>query len=354
MKVLFIGDQHFETKNLPQVDIFINKLKCYLEENKVDIIVSMGDLLHKHERLHTLCLNKAVEYINMLSSFAKTYILVGNHDATSNTIFLGENHWLNCLKNKKLCTIIDNVVIENFNNIKLTFVPYVSDGRFKEALNTRKDEWEESDIIFSHQLINNAKMGSIISENVEDWDENLPLVISGHVHDKQKVQSNWYYLGSCSQQAFGESHDKTILLLTINDNKNIKFEEINLHLPTKKIIYMDISDIDNIDEIKFKDKDIEYKIVFNGEQSEFDSFRKTNKYKNIKKLGVKLDFKHKRVIINNKKRDLKKQIKELTKSFNEILKDLIDKENNDYIKDMFLNIVLNQSKIENDDIIILD
>ena len=68
----------------------------------------------------------------------------------------------NIFKEWKNITIVDNIVIKEFietnNKYKFTFTPFVPDGRFKEALNTKECEWKDSNCIFSHQLINNAKI----------------------------------------------------------------------------------------------------------------------------------------------------------------------------------------------------
>ena len=39
MKGLVIGDQHFKVDNIDQVEIFIDKLKEYLNQNTFDFIV---------------------------------------------------------------------------------------------------------------------------------------------------------------------------------------------------------------------------------------------------------------------------------------------------------------------------
>ena len=80
MKVICIGDPHFRTDNIEDVNIFIGKMKILCEEERPDFIVVLGDLLHTHERLHTLPLNKAYEFIDILRKIAYTYVLVGNHD----------------------------------------------------------------------------------------------------------------------------------------------------------------------------------------------------------------------------------------------------------------------------------
>ena len=48
MNVLFIGDQHFKTDNIPEVELFIQKITQLAEEKKPDLILVAGDLLDTH------------------------------------------------------------------------------------------------------------------------------------------------------------------------------------------------------------------------------------------------------------------------------------------------------------------
>jgi predicted phosphodiesterase len=353
-KILCIGDQHFKTSNIIQVNVFLTKLKEYLDSSPPDIIISMGDLLDTHERLHVVPLNKAGEYLRLLSSYCKTYVLVGNHDFLNNSVFLNTNHWLNCYKDYPNLTIIDDVTIVNINDIKITLCPYIPDGKFKLALDTKIGKWEDSNCIFAHQLFNGVKMGVIVAEDVEKWDENLPVIVSGHIHDKQRPQSNLYYTGSSMQHAFGESHDKTLSLVTLNESSH-RVDEIDLLLPKKKILYIDIDDIETFDISKLE-HNTEYKLTINGNHDEFQAFKKSGKYKEFIRKKLKIVFKNKRSFIIDKKEQLKEKIgieKHNTKSFNDILTELVSNENNNFLNDLLYTIVFNQTREETDDIIIL-
>lgn len=80
MKVIAIGDPHFRTDNIPEVNLFLDKIEELAKKENPNFIVVLGDVLHTHERLHTIPLNKAYEFIERLRNVAKTFVLVGNHD----------------------------------------------------------------------------------------------------------------------------------------------------------------------------------------------------------------------------------------------------------------------------------
>ena len=100
--ILCIGDIHIQTNNTIDIKIFTEKLYEYIKNNNelIDIVVLMGDILHTHERLHTIPFNIANNMIEQLSIMKPLYILVGNHDYINNSQFLTDNHWMNCFKNK--------------------------------------------------------------------------------------------------------------------------------------------------------------------------------------------------------------------------------------------------------------
>lgn len=287
LSVLFIGDPHIKISNLVEVDIFMKRLVATVNARKPDIIIIAGDLLHTHERLHTMALNKACDLVNKMRLSARTYVLVGNHDYIQNQQFLTTNHWMNGLKEWKNTVIVDKVLEETISGEKFILVPYVPPGRFTEALDTLPGTWRDASCIFAHQEFEGCKMGAIVSTEGDKWPVTNPDVISGHIHARQRPQTNIYYPGSAMQHAFGESEKNIIALLTFK-NQKYHSEEIDLKLPRKKIIYMDVGDIDSYVTPNTTDK---FKLTLKGNYEEFKAVKKTKKYKRLIKDGVKIIFK---------------------------------------------------------------
>lgn len=299
MKGLVIGDQHFKVDNIDQVDIFIQKLKEYLDENTFDFIVSGGDLLDTHERLHTLALNKADEYLKLLSSHSKTFVLVGNHDMINPSQFLTTNHWLNVYKGwTDDLIIVDKITHFSKNEKNIVFCPYVPDGRFIEALETLESiDFRKADIIFGHQTMDGVKMGAITAENVEKWDDSYTNLVAFHVHDMQIIQDNLFYTGSCMQHSFGESGSKYIYEITTDEKynddddiimtNNVSLMKIILSLPKKKIIHCTTDELENMKKIsdiipdKYNNENYQIKLVVKGSISSFKVVKKRNDVKNL-------------------------------------------------------------------------
>lgn len=310
IRVLFIGDIHIKYSNIHEVDILIQKIK---EINPVpDFVVLAGDLLHTHEKLDTQLLNKAYELINELRKYSeKIFIIVGNHDYINNQQFLTENHWMNGMKEWEKVIIVDKLI--SYKNF--IFVPYVFPGRFIEALETIND-WKNTNCIFCHQEIKGCKLGPIISTSGDEWDKSLPLIISGHIHENHKLQTNVYYPGSVLNHSF--SYDSQGLSIFIFENGNYIEEKINLGLKKKKIIYGNVSQ--NFEEEKMIP---ENKFSLSGNISEIIRFKQTEIYKQMIKNKCKVMFKI-------EKDDIKKS-KTTIKPFFTILEELLEKENDKYL-----------------------
>lgn len=335
--ILFIGDQHFKTTNIPEVELFIKKITELAEEKKPDLIVLGGDLLDCHERLHTVPLNKAYELINNMRSISKTYVLVGNHDIINNQQFLTENHWLNSMKEWENTIIVDKVITEIINESKFVFVPYVPPGRFQEALVTLgEDDWKNARCIFAHQEFFGCKMGSITSVEGDKWPLDYPEVVSGHIHSKQRPQKNIYYSGSAIQHAFGESTKNIIAHLTFRyESPGYELDEIDLNLPRKRIVYMDIEMIDDYNVPETKDN---IKITISGGYDQFKALKKTKKYKKLVRDGIKIVFKPKKIEHDN---EISAKIVNET-AFSTILNEIVNHKNNSYLYSTYELVVNNK------------
>lgn len=316
---IVVGDPHFQVNNINECDELIIKLNKLIEKIQPTFIVILGDLLHTHERIHVDPLNKAIKLLISLSLKIEVFLLIGNHDYCNNQQFLTKNHPFNSLKKIENIIICDRVITREYNNKKFIFCPYVPPKRFEEALNTLKEkgrEWKDANCIFAHQEFYGCKYNPVSTSTEGDvWSKSNPLVISGHIHEKQRLQDNIYYPGSSMQHSFGESADKTIALITFKEDSKISIDCIDLEMKKKKIIYLNIEDIDKF----VYDPEVNIKLVIKGYSEEIVIFRKTKKYNELVKKGLKISFlpKEKEAIVIER---------EQKKNVMVILKKLINKE----------------------------
>jgi DNA repair exonuclease SbcCD nuclease subunit len=337
--ILVIGDPHFRPDNARATEEFTKKIVQLIIDRDPDFVVVLGDVLHTHEKLHSLVMNQAVHFLDELRKLKKTFVLVGNHDMSSNTQFLNDNHWMNALKNKDNLVIVDRVV--HYRDYVLC--PYVYPGRLREALDTC-DGWESARVLFLHQEMKGCKMGAIISEEGDIWDSDNSLIVSGHIHDKQQVRGNIYYPGSALQHGFGESGDKVVSLITDSAMETkpgfSDIEEIVLDLPKKKTIYLSSEDLEQFDfetvESKGDDR-TKYRIVVSGNINEFKIFRTGSKYDKLKEKDVKVVFKYKKS--EESKEESKEQCHYIEQPFESILEQMISDLGDYYISDVYSKVI---------------
>ena len=339
MLILAIGDPHFKVDNTEESEHFHQQVKNWLIQNKVDIIIILGDILHSHEKIFTFAMNTAVNFITMCSEFAPTYCLVGNHDATSNTIFCGTNHWMNVLKNKTNVTVVDQ---PTSINDKILCCPYVSDGRFIEMLDTYVKDWKQLTLIFAHQLFDGVQMGAIIAENVEQWSDSYPLVISGHIHDRQQVQKNLYYVGSSQQLAFSEKGDKSLALVTV-EGKRVWWKEIFLNLKERKTLYTSLQDLTTL----VFQPNVQYRIVVKDDDSAIKAFKKTAKYKELLALPNVKNVQFKPVVEEEKKDETS------SNDFVTILVEKVKTEGDLYLQSYAKHLIAGSEDLSDKDVILL-
>jgi len=319
MNVLFIGDPHFKVKNVEYIPLFISKIITIVKDHDPSFVVVAGDLLDNHDVVNVEPLNLALDFIDSLSKLKRVFVLVGNHDYQNNQQFLTDKHWMNALKKWPNVTIVDNIT--RYANFLM--VPYVPPGKFLDALHD--ENLETVDAIFAHQEFYGCKMGAITSQIGDKWEIQWPLVISGHIHNKQWSQSNIYYPGSAMQHAFGQSTNNTITMLYFDPT--FVFQEIDLGMPRLYIKYISVKEAVKIAiQNTFLKK---YKLVISGTLEEFKTFKKTQKYNDLLKddivIAFKTHIKIDKVVLNNHKTFLDiltqkvKHDKELMNIYNEFL-----------------------------------
>lgn len=363
-KGIIIGDQHFKISNIPEVEEYIEKISNIVKEENPDFIVLLGDMLDQHEKIHTTPLNKAYDFIDKMRTIAMTFVIVGNHDMTNNSVFLTDEHWLNGLKEWDDVVVVDKAITYSINNIEFVLCPYVFSGRFEEALNTIENyDWRNAKCIFCHQEFEGCKMGAIISIDGDRWDLKNPNVISGHIHKNQTI-NNIYYPGSSMQVSFGETDKNIISSVEFTHNeKDYLLNEIEIDLPRKKIVYIDVDDFDNFDVDKNKNNyNDKVKVSVSGSYEEFKTLKKTNKYKDmIDKGNIQVVFKTKKKELKRIKEHLSEQIenqknndqdKNGSVSFRNILSEFIKNEKNPYLFETY-EFIINNKLVKTDDVIYL-
>ena len=303
-----VGTSLRESTNAKCINIFgdIEKIPTLLGRKRCVPIMNNG--IDSRGRK---CADKSRTSINVSPSSETEYygwtldenrrFLLGDFTVThncNNRQYLSDKHIFNPLKKWHNVTVVDKPVYADHGDKAFVFCPYVEPGRFVEALDTlinQGETWEMADCIFGHQEFRGCKMGAIVSEKGDQWDENYPPVITGHIHDSQTV-GNVYMPGSAYQHSFGENSNKRIWFVTFGQDEDPGFlvKKIDLGMKKKKIVHLDIDEIDTFD-TSILDK-YQIKLCLKGTSEQFKLFRSGKKYTSLLKDGIK--FSYNRVVSN--------------------------------------------------------
>lgn len=293
LSMLVIGDPHFKNNNVKDTTDMIDELNHILQNNKFDMIVCLGDILDRHEKIDMFPLIRAIDFLKGLSYKGELYVIVGNHDRPNNSDFLTNNHPFTALKGLKNINIIDKVEVFEKNGFKICGVPYVSPGRFKEAVESNK-EAKDIDLYLAHQEFKGCQMGAIVSEIGDEWP--TTHVISGHIHDYQRLGEFIYYTGTPLMHTYGDKPDKSVSHFTLFKDENqktcIKEDRIFLNIKKKKLIHLDYKDISalDMDELLRGSDPSLVKIIVSGTSSETKAAQQHKIVKDMEKNNIKICF----------------------------------------------------------------
>lgn len=292
-RCLVIGDPHFKVTEMMASQEMASAIVKIAQELNPDFIVCLGDTLDRHETIHTDPLTAAVEWLRQLCTIAKTYLLIGNHDRPNNSDFLSDKHPFVALKwwGNQL-VVVDKVVVACERGYPFFFVPYVPPGKFQEALATNPEwslegykemPWKAG---FSHQEFYGIKLsGDIFSEKGDSWPLDYPLLINGHIHDRDIPQPNIISVGTPRQHRFGESFNKGISLFIFTP-EGWSEEIFALPIP-KKIVELLTANQFYYWEIPEGLVD-QLKLEISGTRAEIIALRKLDKFNQAQDRGIKI------------------------------------------------------------------
>ena len=315
MKILTVGDPHWKPSNITIMPLFEKELVRVMQEQEPDVVVFLGDMLDRHELINSDIMNQCHDFILRLRNMCEIIVLVGNHDLANNRCYLEPRHAFNMLKKVKNVTVVDNVFVHPSG--VFAAMPYVPPNRFNEAV--QLDTVKDCKVLFCHQEFQGASFNGVASAVAEKYPKDFPLGISGHIHKRQILQSNFIYTGTPFQQDFGDSDEKTISLFTV-DGDNIKEKRFSLCVPRRISLRFTA---DEIKDWKKPEGNDLYRVVVTCQCNEWVSYRKSVHYKELMAAGVKVVPETTNVSVSGSGNKTRKNYLELLQENIEALKDPI-------------------------------
>lgn len=285
IKILAIGDPHSKKSNQNEIRELAVRASGEITSKKPKAVVILGDLANDHEKIYLSALNGIVYFLETICKAAaaigsKVYYIIGNHDCCNNQHFLEDSHAFNAFKGWSNLIVVDRVIRLQSPDGPITMCPYVPPGRFVEALDTiGRDKWTESMVIFCHQEFKGAQFGYVHSQIGYDWEKDMPMVVSGHIHGYQAIGENVLYVGAPYDISFGDEGDKTISLLSFEAGKLVLHERIDLKLPRKITLHMTIEEAKAFE----PEEGSNTRLYITGTTQEFAKFKKTEHFLDLTK-----------------------------------------------------------------------
>ena len=226
MKLLFMTDQHLRSASdrpkwrvddhyKTQFDE-LNEVVSIAKDQKVDLIIGGGDLIHHPDISHTL--------VSDIMNWSKTlpcafYTVVGNHCCYAYRIDDLRSSGLGVLFESGVINRLDELVFDNdkvvIRGIHAHLNPREGDYGFDGAY------YDYTKIIVSHNFIipTQVPFDAVLPSQVRT---NANIILLGHYHqafDHMEGSTRFINPGSLSRWAINEQHQPTVLLLDTSTGK---------------------------------------------------------------------------------------------------------------------------------------
>lgn len=342
-KLLLLGDQHLKHDNLAAWDALQLWLTAFIKEQpKLTHVVLMGDMLDRHSHVEQPLMARADKLIMHILSLTPTMelvILVGNHDFAHNQVFLTPDHWLVVYKHGRIprCTVVDTAVqIPGLTGV--LFMPYTPDGRLIEALNSRVPSWKtDVKLLLCHQTFTNLEnIGHFLTE-ADTWEPDMPLAITGHIHQWHWAADNLLCAGSCIPVAHGEKNDKRVWIVDFEVGKG---PGVPIAIPVNFLMRntIEVTGVDALNSTQLPPADQHTRLIVNGTSDEIAAWTKSAQaaqwraQKNVKVVMRVVNNTPTTVANNRTPTEAATPMVQPVRTFRELLQQSVDAETNPTVK----------------------
>lgn len=272
-KVLLIGDTHFGVRNGNPIYFdyfakFYKHLFEYVDENKIDTIIQLGDLTDKRKSIDFLSLYymKKMFLTPCEEREIDFFVISGNHDCYYKST--NEVNSVQLLQTSNMTIIDDKPTTYRIHGVHFDFFPWINDSLVAESVeymqNTKSKfaigHFEFANFRLHKHQIADAGMDHHVCKN-------YTLVFSGHYHTISR-KDNVLYCGTPYELDWNDWNDKKGVWVLDTATDDLEFVETPFRL-YEKIDY-DETDLPDISDMG--DKFIKLIIKNKTNQYKFDSF----------------------------------------------------------------------------------
>jgi len=275
MKICLLGDTHFGARNDSKTfhsyfkkfyDLFFD----YLDQNKIEYIIQLGDLFDRRKYINFLTLSESKKYFfdRIENRGIKLISLLGNHD-----IFWKESLSVNSpellLQNYNYIDIIYNPTTIKCGGVPIDIIPWICKENEQSVFEfvTKSN----SKICMGHfELAGFEMMKGVPNHDGIDGKflSNYNHVYSGHYHTASS-KGNITYLGTPYELTWSDYNDPKGFYILDLDSKEVEFVK-NPFSMFEKFYYNDAEE-QKIDYTNFEDKFVKIIVVNKSDFTKFDT-----------------------------------------------------------------------------------
>ena len=277
MKLAIITDQHFGArKGADYIHNYFKKFYDnvffpYLEKNKIDTIVNMGDTFDNRRNIDIQSLEWVkINYFDRLQQMGITvHTVIGNHDIyykdtnDVNSVDLLLREYNNIIVYKEPTTI-------NLGGLDILLLPWITEEnkmRTLEAMDTTK-----ADVVMGHLELNGfvATRGHMMEHGMDtSVFDKFYKVYSGHYHTRSD-NGKIYYLGNPYEMFWNDVNDTRGF--HIFDTKTVEHTPVNNPYRLFYNLYYEDTNYKLFDTREFKDKIVKVIVKKKTDQKQFEKF----------------------------------------------------------------------------------
>ena len=277
MKLAIITDQHFGArKGAEYIHNYFKKFYDdiffpYLEKNKIDTIIDMGDTFDNRRNIDLASLewSKKVYYDRLQAMGITVHTIVGNH-----TAYYKDTNEINTVD--LLLKEYDNVVVYsepteiNIDGLDILLLPWINEENRTQTMGMI--DKSVSKVVMGHLELNGfvATRGHMMENgmNIDVFDK-FDVVYSGHFHTRS-TNGKISYLGNPYEMFWNDVNDPRGF--NIFDTKTIEHTPINNPYRLFYNVYYEDTNYKLFDSREFKNKIVKLIVKKKTDQKQFEKF----------------------------------------------------------------------------------
>jgi DNA repair exonuclease SbcCD nuclease subunit len=270
-KICVLGDTHFSVRGDSLEfhryfsKFYENIFFPYLEENKIQTIIQLGDLFdrRKYINFNSLYLSRRYFFEKLLEKNIKLIVLLGNHCSYfRNTLEVNSPNLL--LGEYKNIEIIENFTSLNLDGLDIDIVPWICDDNENDIFQKIKNT--KSEVCLGHFEISGFEMDKgIVCESGIDKKllSKYDIVLSGHFHHKSS-SDNITYVGTPYEMTWSDYLDPKGFHIFDTETRELDFIKNPLTMFNKLFYNDEQQDMDfwkKVDYSLYKEKYVKMVVV---------------------------------------------------------------------------------------------